>query len=113
MPARINFTARAKYGNKKTVVDGIKFDSIAEAARYGALKLMVSVKMITDLELQKRYKLHVNGELIGTYVADFVYRFCGSSVIICEDVKGTKTPVYNLKKKLMKAIHGIEIREHK
>lgn len=113
MPAKINLRARAKYGNKKTIVDGIKFDSIAEAARYGALKLMISAKMITDLELQKRYKLEVNGELICTYVADFVYRFCGSSVIICEDVKGTKTPVYNLKKKLMKAIHGIEIREHK
>lgn len=113
MPAKINLKARQKYGNKKTVVDGIKFDSIAEAARYGALKLMVRANMIDSLELQKRYKLEVNGVLVCSYVADFVYRFCGTGVIVCEDVKGMKTPVYNLKKKLMKAIHGIEIREHK
>lgn len=35
-----NFKAPNKYGAKKTVVDGVTFDSKAEARRYQQLKLM-------------------------------------------------------------------------
>ena len=43
------------------------------------------------------------------YKADFRYIEKGETVV--EDVKGMRTPVYNLKRHLMKAVHGIEIRE--
>jgi hypothetical protein len=34
-----------------------------------------------------------------------------NGVTVVEDVKGVKTPIYRLKKKLVKATHGIEITE--
>lgn len=43
-------------------------------------------------------------------MADFVYTTEDGAQII-EDVKGMKTDVYKLKKKLMKELRGIEILE--
>lgn len=102
---------RAKYGNVKTVVDGITFDSKREATRYGTLKLMQKAGLISDLRLQVPYEIKVNGMKICKYVADFVYIERGKEVV--EDVKGMKTSVYNLKKKLMKACFGVSISEVK
>ena len=100
---------RSKYGAKKTVVDGIKFDSMAEAARYGALKIIQAAGLISELRLQVPYVITVNGKKICRYIADFVYIENGKEVV--EDVKGMKTPVYNLKKKLMEAVHRVVIFE--
>lgn len=101
---------RSKYGNRKTKVDGITFDSAAEARRYADLVLMEKAGEITDLELQPRYPLLVNGEKVGTYVADFAYRDA-AGVLVVEDVKGMRTREYIMKAKLMRAVHGIEVQE--
>ena len=100
-----------KYGAKKTVVDGIKFDSKRESERYKELKLLSSAGEIADLCLQVRFDFVINGVKLGFYKADFVYWDVNNQRSVVEDVKGFKTPVYNLKKKLMKAIHGIDILE--
>jgi Protein of unknown function (DUF1064) len=103
---------RGKYNNKKTEVNGIKFDSQKEAARYQDLKIQEFANVISDLRLQVKYDLVVNGVKVAAYVADFVYFKDGIEKI--EDVKSDMTrklPVYRLKKKLMKAIYGIEILE--
>ncbi len=103
---------RPKFGNVKTVLDGIVFDSSKEARRYVVLRYRQTVGEISELELQKEFPLEVNGEKIASYFADFVYKEKGELVV--EDVKSSHTrklPVYRLKKKLMKSIHGIEIRE--
>jgi len=99
-----------KYGNRKTVVDGMAFDSAKEARRYGELKLLERAGQITGLEIQPAFRLVVNNCLICTYKADFTYQDAKKQRIV-EDVKGVKTPVYRLKKKLMLAIHGVEILE--
>ena len=104
----------SKYLNRKTVVDGVTFDSAAEARRYGELKLLERAGQITGLELQPSFRLVVNNCLICTYKADFRYVTDTPHVrglVVVEDVKGMKTPVYRLKKKLMLAIHGVEIFE--
>jgi hypothetical protein len=101
--------SRSKYGAKKTVVDGITFDSQAEATRYGVLKVIQASGLITGLRLQVPYQITVNGKKVCRYVADFVYIENGKEVV--EDVKGMKTPVYNLKKKLMEAVLGVVIFE--
>ncbi len=103
--------ARSKWRNKKTVVDGITFDSEREAERYSELLLEQQAGTISGLELQKHFSLDVNGFHIADYVADFVYERDGETVV--EDVKSdpTKTRVYRIKKKLIQAIHGIEIHE--
>ena len=53
----------------------------------------------------------IKGVKVGFYKADFRYMQDGE--LIVEDVKGMKTPIYNLKKKMIKAIYGIEILETK
>jgi len=100
---------RNKYGAIKTVVNGIKFDSKKEAARYVMLTTMERHGLISGLSLQPKFDLVINGIKIGFYKADFKYTHEGKEVI--EDVKGMKTPVYNLKKKMIKAIYGFDIFE--
>lgn len=99
-----------KYRNKPTEVNGTRFASKREAARYKDLLWLKSVGKVTDLVLQKRYPIKVNGQLVTTYVADFVYTTdAGESIV--EDAKGFKTQVYSIKRKLMKAVHNIDVVE--
>jgi hypothetical protein len=102
---------RSKYGNRKKVVNGIEFDSAKEAARYMELQLMRKAGLITHLRVHPVYDIVVCGVKVCSYKPDFDYHENGA--IVVEDVKvaPTKTPVYQLKKKLLKATHGIDIRE--
>lgn len=98
---------RIKYGNKKTIIDGIKFDSKKEAKRYNELKLLEKAHIIKELELQKKFELQPkfinnSNEHIRAiyYIADFYYYDNEQNKYIVEDVKGYRTDVYRLKKKL-------------
>lgn len=111
---RIDTTARSKYHATPTVVDGFRFASMAEARRYRELLLMQRAKQIHNLELQPPFDLKVVGAKgvvrVGRYVADFRYDLpTGESVV--EDVKGVKTALYRLKKKMVEAQYGIQITE--
>lgn len=108
--------AYSKFRNVKTVIDGVKFDSKAESRRYLELNLMQQAGLIFDLQMQIKYTLiarqkRADGvtELPVFYVADFQYFEKGKLVV--EDVKGVKTPVYIVKRKLMLEKHGITIKE--
>ena len=104
--------SRPKYGNKKTVVNGIKFDSKWEAERYLYIKSLERAGRVKDLELQVRFNLIVNDQKICAYIADFRYKRedkDGEWHEIIEDAKGVETPEFKLKKKLMKACLGIDI----
>lgn len=99
-----------KYGAIPTTVDGMDFASRAEARRYRELRSLARAGAISDLTCHNRYRLAVNGVRIGSYTDDFAYIQDGKRVV--EDVKGG--PVsrdYPLRKKLMLALHGIEIQE--
>lgn len=119
MPLRANYDAKGnirfanppKHGNKHVVVDGITLDSKAEAARYGELKLMLRAGAIRDLKVHEVFPLVVGGLLIAKYEADFVYYDITTRTRIVEDVKGLATEVYKIKRRLMKACHGIDIVE--
>ena len=100
-----------KYHNCKTIVDGIRFDSKKEAKRYLELKILEKAGVIKELKRQVPYIL-IDKSCYGRaikYVADFVYLENGQLVV--EDVKGVRTPVYKLKKRLMAEVYGIEIKE--
>lgn len=101
----------SKYNAIKTEIDGRVFDSRAEARRFSELRLWEKSGEIKDLECQPKFDVTVNGKHICNYLADFRYTIEGRQVV--EDVKGVKTPVYRLKKKLVEAIYGIEIVEVK
>ena len=101
---------RPKYNNRKTSIDGRTFDSKLEAARYVELKRLQEGGIISGLQCQVPFALEINGNLICKYVCDFRYVDIDGRTVT-EDAKGMRTREYTLKKKLMKAIHGIEIRE--
>lgn len=107
----MRFTRKSKFGAQKTTVDGIEFDSKAEARRWQQLRLLERSGHIKNLERQVRYDLEVNGERIGFYKADFRYWDNAKSEQVVEDVKGVRTPVFAIKAKLMKALHRVEIVE--
>ena len=103
---------RAKYGAKKTTVDGIKFDSKAEALRWLVLKDLEKAGDIQNLERQVKIPLWGqsgailtdSGKKQRTYVADFRYvdwRLNG--VIVIEDKKGFETPEFKLKRAILEA----------
>jgi hypothetical protein len=105
--------ATRKFLNKRTDVNGIQFDSAAEARRYAELLILERAGEIKALERQPRFVLSVNGQRICAYVGDFAY-FTRDNRQVVEDVKSAftaKLPVYRLKKKLLKAIEGVEIVE--
>jgi hypothetical protein len=110
----------AKYYNKKTVYNGIKFDSKKEADRYVVLTLLQKAGKISDLQVQVPFELIPSQKVDGltaerpcVYYADFVYRENGKLVV--EDTKGYKKgtayDVFSIKRKLMLHIFGIRIRE--
>ena len=98
-----------KYHNKKTVADGIKFDSKLEAERYAQLKILEREGVIRDLELLPEYELRPSFRKNGktwrrtVYKADFRYILAEDDSYIIEDVKGSTsviTDVFRLKQKL-------------
>ena len=98
-----------KYKAKKTIINGITFDSKAEANHYVYLLRLKNQGVIRDLKLQVPFNLNVAGVHICKYIADFTYIDTKKNYIV-EDVKGVITPVFKLKQKLMKAIHRIDIK---
>lgn len=103
---------KSKYRAVKTTIDDITFDSLKEARRYKELKVLERAGVITNLHLQVPYILIPKskyGRAI-KYITDFVYSDVNGNQIV-EDVKGIKTPVYRLKKRMMAELYDIEIRE--
>lgn len=123
---------RSKYGNRKTVVDGMTFDSKKEANRFRELQLLERAGKITALQRQVKYvliptqrefsnEIYKKGAHQGhfkpgkvlekecSYIADFAYIQDGAYVV--EDTKGVRTEAYKIKRKLMLERYGIQIRE--
>lgn len=95
-----------KYHNKKTIVQGITFDSKLEAKRFQELKLLERAREIEDLQLQPSFELQPSFKKNGktfraiTYKGDFSYLDKRTGKKIVEDTKGFKTRDYILKNKL-------------
>lgn len=133
-------SSKTKYHNRKTEVDGIKFDSLKESRRFCQLKMAMELGVIEELRLQVDFTLieaytDAKGERHQAlrYKADFTYKVRSAGydhmaqlgyedieywrglwpgALVIEDVKseGTKTGVYINKKKMM-ADMGYQIRE--
>lgn len=101
--------SKPKYGNKTTEVGGHKFDSRKEARFFLQLQQDPTVKSIRN---QVKYELipKQQGERACSYVADFVVEYQDGSTVVY-DVKGMRTALYIVKRKLMLWVHGITIQE--
>ena len=120
---------RSKYGNKKAKHNGMIFESRRERNRYIILSALQRAGEISDLRMQVSFELipavyeTVEKQLktkvkmvercvqkATHYIADFVYKDKDGNIVV-EDSKGMKTKEYILKKKMMRAFLGIEIKE--
>ncbi len=111
-----------KYRAKVTFVDGIRFASKKEAARYSELKLLERAGHITDLELQPRFPLGTDAAPIliksGGYpngrrasaIMDFRYYDVRAGWTIVEDVKGLDNAYSRLKRAIVESQYKIEVR---
>lgn len=116
-----------KYRNKKTVTDGITFDSQAEARYYQHLKLLRMSGEVTDIEVHPKFELQPAyrkccGRLYSgresrvqvcrscgkrmpkvpaiTYSADFRVHYKDGGIEIV-NVKGVETRAFRMRKKLL------------
>ena len=103
----------SKFKNKKVKLDGYTFDSLAEAKHYQHTLLpKYKAGEIRHLQVHPRFKCIIDGVKICDYIADFSYIDINQIGLqgqqgceVVEDVKGYKTDVYKLKKKLVEALH--------
>jgi len=102
----------SKYRAVRTEVGDRAFASKKEARRYEELLLLERAGKISNLTLQVKFSLDVEGVHICNYYPDFCFDDEHGNVVV-EDVKSkpTRTPVYKLKKRLMFAIYRIRIEE--
>lgn len=98
------------YGNTRCEYGGHKFDSIKEKDRFIELRFQEKIKIISDLKMQVPFELNPGGTYSYKYVADFTYTNDRGEFIV-EDVKGfAEKREFLKKKKLMKKVHGIDIK---
>lgn len=108
-----------KYHNRKVITsDGIEHASQKEANRWCELKLLERAGKIKGLRRQVKFPLippyRENGKLVERgcdYIADFVYIDVETDKMVVEDTKGFKTKEYIIKRKLMRYIHHVAIKE--
>ena len=120
----------SKYNSKKVIVDDIKFDFRKEANRWFELRMLERAGKISNLQRQYKFvliptqieqyerygktgKRLLDGQRViekeCAYYADFVYYEDGK--LVAEDVKGFRTEVYKIKRKMMLEKYGIRIKE--
>ena len=114
-----------KYGATRVNIDGYTFASKLEAGRYRELKLLEKAGAITNLTVHPKFKIEINGEHICDAIMDFSYLKSGDGQaplgvndlggihfkkdVVVEDTKGHDLPISKLKRKLIRAVHGIEV----
>lgn len=107
----------SKYNSIKATIDGITFDSRKEANYYCELKMLRMAGVVKDFDMQVPFTLLDGYKRKGKavrgikYYADFVVTYVdGHKEVV--DVKGVRTDVYKLKKKLLLAKYPeIDFRE--
>lgn len=92
--------------------DGQKFKSILESAFYNRMWVLQKAGEVQLIEREIRYELVVNGVYINSYMMDFRITYTDGRIeyVDCKST-ATKTPLYLMKKALMLALYGIELKE--
>lgn len=105
---------RSKYGNVHTEYNGRIYHS-AKEAEYA--KMLDTLRRATDdkdrvirVETQVPFRIRVKGKPICKYLLDFKVTYADGRVEYV-DVKGVRTDVYKLKKKLVEALFPVTIIE--
>lgn len=94
-----------KYRNIFTEYNGVTYHSRKEAEYARELDLMLYGKQILGWDRQAVFSLDVNNKHICNYIVDFVLTNIDGTIELVE-IKGYRTPVFNIKWNLMKALYG-------
>lgn len=108
-----------KYHNQPQQIGNESYRSKREAKRHQDLLRLQKAGYITGLTREVPFVLAPGVKIDGEkrarpavrYVADFVFTDMRTCKVVVEDAKGVQTPLYRLKKHLMKTVHGIDVRE--
>ena len=106
MKLPIKKSLKHKYHAQRTEIDNINFASKKEANYYGKLKILQNAGEILFFLCQVPF--HLPGKI--TYRIDFM-EFWKNGDIRFTDVKGMRTQIYIMKKKLVEANYPIIIQE--
>lgn len=95
----IDVPARNKYGARKTMYNGVKYDSRAEADRAAELDAMLKAGQVTWWLRQVQIPLGAPGVSLKV---DFLVaiRNIGGPIILAQEVKGVETERFRVLKKL-------------
>ncbi len=111
----------SKYKNKKTIVEGISFDSKREATYYLQYKVLEKFGKIKDLVLQERFPLVIDGKPVlirserypngrtASYRADFSFYDVEQRKKRILDCKGVDTDLSRLKRALVECIYSVTV----
>lgn len=102
-------SAVPKFGNKPQTHNGKHFGSKLELSRWQELEQQRDLGMIEDLRAQVPFPLMVNGEMVGSYVADATYVDKTTGRKIVEDSKGRETDLFKWKAKHFRIQYGFDI----
>ena len=105
---------QSRYKNIPTqTADGQKCRSRHEARFYNMCLVRQKAGEIKKIEREVRYEFVVNGIFICSYDLDFRLTMADDTIeYIDTKSDGTITQLYRIKKQLMMACHGIELKEY-
>lgn len=89
-------------------MQGLRFDDRRQANLYIELKALERAGTISDLKVNARFPLSVNGVRVDTYVASFAYNKSGKTVVVDAHFE---TDVRKLQKRLVRVLLGIEVQD--
>ena len=96
----MSYPKRAKYGNKKTVWNGIKFDSKLEEYAYRLMDAHgIEFEFQVPIELIPKHRLNGKAVRKAVVIVDFVIKKDG--LVIYMDTKGYATDTSKLKYKML------------
>jgi hypothetical protein len=102
---------RNKFNAKKIYIDNMKFDSKSEGQLYSELILQQRAGLIESVECQVKEELWAYGHNIGNYYVDFKVRHLDGKIEYIEHKsKGTETPLWRWKWKMLLAKYHNEIK---
>lgn len=106
-------TGRNKYHAKKTMFEGVKYDSKKEANKAVELLMLKKAKQIKDFEAHKKIELYgMNDVKVCNYFADFwITHNDGTIEILDIKSKITETSTFRLKWKLLESKYKYEIKQ--
>lgn len=95
-----------KFHAVKTVcAEGHTHPSKTESAKCDDLHRQQCEGLITHLTREPVFPIIINGKVVCKYVADFQYRMADSGLSVVMDVKGVRTRIFDLKKKMVEAAY--------